>query len=186
MKSAPPLPYEPAEPAARGDQPTFPMAIPGQHFPVLVHLAEGSASPVKIDKISLELEGSDSSAIKPEDSDSGQLEGGGVMNAVFDVKIPENAAYTRPYFDRPGLDQPYYDLRDPQYRNLPFAPYPLQARVLATYQGVQIQLSESRADCGAPGRSGHRLPSDADRPCDLRHDGCRAQGSFRWARQFFL
>ena len=125
---------------ARGDQPTFPMAIPGQHFPVLVHLAEGSASPIKIDKITLELEGSDGSAIRPEDVDSGQLEGGGVMNAVFDVNIPENAAYTRPYFDRPGLDQPYYDLRDPRYRNLPLAPYPLQARVLASYQGVQLQL----------------------------------------------
>ena len=125
----------------RGDQPTFPMAIPGQHFPVLVHLAEGSASPVKIDKISLELEGSEGSPIKAEGDDSGQLEGGGVLNAVFDVTIPENAGYTRPYFERPGLDQPYYDLRDPRYRNLPFAPYPLLARVSATYQGVQVQLS---------------------------------------------
>jgi hypothetical protein len=119
------------------------MAIPGQHFPVLVHLAEGSKSPVTIDKISLELAGNDGSAIKPEGSDAGQLDGGGVMNTVFDVSIPENAAYTRPYFDRPSLDQPYYDIGNPRYINLPTAPYPLQARVLATYQGVQVQLAET-------------------------------------------
>ena len=146
---------------ARGDQPTFPMAIPGQRFPVLVHLAEGSAVPVKIDKVSLELEGADASAVTPQGSDSGQLSGGAVMNAVFNVQIPETSGYTRPYFERPGLDQPYYDLRDPRYRNLPFAPYPLQARVVATYEGVQLHLSETvqavEREAG-PGIVYHPLP----------------------------
>jgi hypothetical protein len=39
------------------DQPTFQMAIPGQRFPVHVHLAEASPFAVKIDKIALTLEG---------------------------------------------------------------------------------------------------------------------------------
>jgi LmbE family N-acetylglucosaminyl deacetylase len=146
---------------ARGDQPTFPMAIPGQQFPVLVHLAEGSPTAVKIDKVSLELQGSDGSAIRPEGSVTGQLEGESTFNAVFDVKVPETAAFTRPYFDRPGLDQPYYTLRDPKYRNLPLAPYPLQAQVLATYQGVQLQLAETvqavQREAG-PGIVYHPLP----------------------------
>ena len=65
-----------------------------------------------------------------------------ILDARFDVHLADNAAYTRPYFDRPSLDQPYYDLRDPQYRNLPLAPYPLQAQVTASYNGVQIHLAE--------------------------------------------
>ena len=145
----------------RGDQPTFPMAIPGQHFPVLVHLADGSATAVKIDKISVQLEGNDGSAVKPTGDDSGQLAGGGVLNAVFDVQLPENASYTRPYFSRPGLDQPFYDVRDAKYRNLPLAPYPLQAKVLATYEGIPIQLSETvqtvQREAG-PGIVYHPLP----------------------------
>jgi len=128
---------------ARGDQPTFPMAIPGQRFPVLVHLAEGTDVPVAIDKVSVELEGSSGSMVTSEGKDAGQLQGGGIFNALFEVQLPENAPYTRPYFDRPGLEQPYYDVRDPKDRNMPLAPYPLQARALATYDGVQIELAET-------------------------------------------
>ena len=39
--------------------------------------------------------------------------------------VPADAALTRPYFTRPDEEQPYYDLTDPRYRNLPLAPYPL-------------------------------------------------------------
>ena len=48
----------------RGDQPTFQMAIPGQQFPVLVHLAGGSPVSVKIDKVSLAMAGTDGSGIQ--------------------------------------------------------------------------------------------------------------------------
>ena len=127
----------------RGDQPTFQMATPGQHFPVLVHVAEGSPISLTIVNVSLDLEGSSGSAIQPERNQAGQLQGGGVFNTLFEVNLPENARYTRPYFDRPSLEQPYYDVREPQYKNMALAPYPLQARVLATYNDVQIQLSEA-------------------------------------------
>jgi LmbE family N-acetylglucosaminyl deacetylase len=131
----------PARP--RGDQPTFPMAVPGQQFPVLVHLAEGSPIPVKIDKVTVDLDGADKSAVQPYAEDSGQIGGGSVFNAIFSVKVPENAAYTRPYFGRANLGEPYYEVREPKYRNMPFAPYPLQAHVLASYEGVQLHLSET-------------------------------------------
>ena len=119
------------------------MAIPGQRFPVIVRLAEGSPVSVKIDKVSLALEGGNASSIEAQDKDSGQLDGGGTFNAVFAVQIPENAHYTRPYFDHPGQEQPYYDVHDPRYRNMALAPYPLQAQVLATYGDVQIHLTEA-------------------------------------------
>jgi LmbE family N-acetylglucosaminyl deacetylase len=136
--------HPPTGPFARfmGDRPTFQMAIPGQHFPVLVHLAEASAVPLKIDKISLEMEGASESSIQAAGQISGQLDGGSILNARFEVQVPEHAAYTKPYFDHPGLEQPYYDVLDHQDRGKPLAPYPLQARVTATYEGVPIELAE--------------------------------------------
>ncbi len=127
----------------RGDQPTFQMAIPGQHFPVLVHLAEASPVAVTVDKISLKMEGANGSAIQPAGSSSGQLDGGGIFNARFEVQVPEATSYTKPYFSRPGLEQPYYDVLVPKDRDLPLAPYPLEAKALATYNGVQVHLAEA-------------------------------------------
>lgn len=144
-----------------GDQPTFQMAIPDQRFPVLVHLAEASAVPVKIDKVSVELDGDDGSAVQPEANNAGQLEGGGVFNARFDIHLPANADYTNPYFDRPDQEQPYYDVRKQQDRELPLPPYPLQARVLASYNDVQIQLAEAVQTVArevGPGTVFHPLP----------------------------
>jgi len=136
--------HPPTGPFARfmGDRPTFQMAIPGQHFPVLVHLAEDSAVPLKIDKISLEMEGASESSIQAAGHTSGQLDGGSILNARFEVHVPEHAAYTKPYFDHPGLEQPYYDVLVPGDRGKPLAAYPLQARVTATYDDVSIELAE--------------------------------------------
>ena len=145
----------------RGDQPTFPMAIPGQHFPVQVHVAEASPIDVSVDKVSVELLADNSASVKPQGAVSGILKGGGVMNTLFEVQLPENAQYTRPYFERPGLEQPYYDVRDKQYANLPLAPYPLQAHVAVAYQDVKIHLDETvqtvQREVG-PGIVFHPLP----------------------------
>ena len=124
------------------DQPNFPMAIPGQKFRVMVHLADDGKSEVNVDKVTLSLNGSTIDADTSAGRTSGALAGGDILNTLFWVQIPDNVAYTRPYFDRPGLDQPYYDVKDPKYRNLPLPPYPLQAEVRFSYHGVPIELSE--------------------------------------------
>lgn len=136
--------HPPIGPFARfmRDQPTFQMAIPGQHFPVNVHLAENSPVAVRIDKVWLQLDDSSASAIQAQDDSGGDLHGESVMDTRFEVHIPEDARYTRPYFDRPGIEQPYYDVREAKDRNLPLAPYPLTAHVMASYNGVPFELSE--------------------------------------------
>ena len=126
----------------RPDQPTFPMAIPGQHFPVLVHLAEGSATPVTIDDISVTLQGA-SSVVKPLGDHSGQLQGNGTLDSYFQIELPTDVPATRPYFGRPDLGAPAYQVRDPAYSNMALAPYPLAAHVQATYNGVPIHLDET-------------------------------------------
>jgi LmbE family N-acetylglucosaminyl deacetylase len=136
--------HPPSGPFARfmGDLPTFQMAIPGQQFPVAVRVAESSPVPLTIDSVAVELQGDTGSAVAADGAVSGPLAGGAVFSARFNVHLPQDVPYTRPYFDRPSLEQPYYSLRDPQYRNRPLTPYPLQARVTASYHGVQIELGE--------------------------------------------
>jgi LmbE family N-acetylglucosaminyl deacetylase len=137
--------HPPSGPFARfmGDMPTFQMAIPGQQFPVLVRVADSGPVSVAIDNVAVELEGDAGSAVKADGSTSGPLQGEAVFNARFAVHLPDQAPYTRPYFERPGLEQPYYTLRDPKDSNRALSPYPLQARATATYHGVQIQLAET-------------------------------------------
>ena len=64
------------------------------------------------------------------------------LDQRFDVKLPENAAPTRPYFSRPNEELPYYDNVDERYRDLSFAPYPLAAWVEFTYQGVPVRMGQ--------------------------------------------
>ncbi|HEY1646685.1 MAG TPA: PIG-L family deacetylase [Terracidiphilus sp.] len=123
-------------------QPNFPMAIPGQKFRVLVHVADDGGAAVNVDNVALQLEGKTIEADTAASKDSGSIDAGGILNTLFTVQIPEEASFTRPYFDRPGLDQPYYDLRESEYRNMPVAPYPLQTKVEFTYRGAKIQLTE--------------------------------------------
>lgn len=63
-------------------------------------------------------------------------------DTIFRVYVPRNAALTRPYFTRPNTEQPYYDITDPRWLTLPFAPYPLAGWVEFHYMGVPIRLGE--------------------------------------------
>ena len=47
---------------------------------------------------------------------------------------------TRPYFFRHNLEQPFYDLTDPNLRNAPATPAPLVEEVHITYQGVPLEM----------------------------------------------
>ena len=60
----------------------------------------------------------------------------------FAVTAPPDAALTRPYFTRPNDEQPYYDLTDQRYRNLPLAPYPLAVRARLLYRGVPFEVAQ--------------------------------------------
>ena len=105
---------EPVRGFGRMDQPNFPMAIPGQKFRVLVHVADNGSAPIDLDNATLELDGNAIQADSTAGKTSGQIDGGGILNTLFSVQIPDDSGYTKPYFDRPGLDQAYYDVRKPR------------------------------------------------------------------------
>lgn len=137
--------HPPSGPFARfmGDQPTFQMAVPGLGFSVKIHVAEAGHLPININKVSLNSIGKTAWTVDAKGATSAELNSDSTFDAVFDVHVPDSAALTRPYFERPDIEQPYYDLTENQYRNIPLTPYPLEAWVTATYKDVQIRLGET-------------------------------------------
>jgi LmbE family N-acetylglucosaminyl deacetylase len=142
--------HEPAGLFGGGQSTTFTIAIPGQSFPVQVHLVNEGPEPVKIQDIAVTaLDGKHwsiaeaSSKPKPDNDPPGtMLAGGKEMRVRFAVTAPENATLTRPYFWRPNQEQPYYDLTDERYRNFSTSPYPLAASARIEYHGAELQIQK--------------------------------------------
>jgi LmbE family N-acetylglucosaminyl deacetylase len=67
---------------------------------------------------------------------------GQVSDAIFSLKVPEDAASTQPFFTRPSVEQPYYDIANPAWRERSFAPWPLAAWAEFSYAGVPIRLGQ--------------------------------------------
>jgi hypothetical protein len=64
------------------------------------------------------------------------------LNQAFRVQVPEDAAPTRPYFNRPSDAQPYYNIDDPRYIDLPLPPYPVSAWVEFSEDGAEGRTGE--------------------------------------------
>ncbi len=108
---------------------------PGQDFMVAVDFHNGSKDRLLLEGLKLEVpEGwstiSDKTkqvVIKPGDS----------VHAVFRLKVPDNAAFTRPYWHR---DNPFTDsinhIDNERYATLPFPPPVLRARVEYSVAGA--------------------------------------------------
>ena len=136
--------HPPTGPFARffGTQPTFQMAIPGQQFSVDVHVANVGSMPVEIENISLQT--AETGTWKSDSSHpvTGALPAGHAVDENIHVQVPDSTAYTQPYFQRPDIEQPYYDVHDKKDLGLPLAPYPLDAWVGVQFQGISLRLGE--------------------------------------------
>ncbi len=114
---------------------------PGQEFLVTVQFHNGSKDPLFIEGLKLEVpEGwstiSDKTkrvAIKP----------GDYVHVNFRLRVPKNAAYTRPYWHRDDPEtESLNHIDNEKYATLPFPPPVLRARVeysVATASGAAVQ-----------------------------------------------
>jgi LmbE family N-acetylglucosaminyl deacetylase len=135
---------EPTGPFARffRNPETFRVAIPGQLFAVKVHTTNPSDVPVQLESVVLGTPQGESWSIDPAKQTANMLKGNQSTDVRFTVHVPPNAAFTRPYFTRPNIEQPYYDIADAKYLNLPVAPYPLFAKLQFVFNGVPFELSQ--------------------------------------------
>ena len=134
---------EPTGPFARffRNQPTFQVAIPGQEFWVKVHATNPTNVPVKLEAVTLQGPRSERWTFDPATQSGSTLKGNQSADLRFTVHVPVDAGFTRPYFTRPNIEQPYYDIKEPEDLNLPVAPYPLSATLRFSLDGVPFELS---------------------------------------------
>jgi LmbE family N-acetylglucosaminyl deacetylase len=111
---------------------------PGEDFKVRIHLS-GISSDVHLVKTWFET--STSKSWKQGEP----LSTGGtppVSDAIFNLKVPDDAEATKPFFTRPSIEQPFYDVSQQDWRERSFAPYPLAAWAEFSLDGLPVRLGE--------------------------------------------
>ena len=126
----------------RGPRETFQAAIPGQKFYVRVHVANQGADPVAVQTVRLVTNPDRDWRLTSAGSQLSQLGAGQVGDVRFSVTVSGGASITKPYFTRPNFEQPYYDISNPAYLNLPLMPYPLAAQASFAYRGAEVTLDQ--------------------------------------------
>jgi LmbE family N-acetylglucosaminyl deacetylase len=104
---------------------------PGQEFLVAVQFHNGSKLPLTIDGVKLEVPAgwnTISERIRPE-----EVKPGDELRVTFRLRVPKDAAYTRPYWHRDDPEtESVNHIDNEKYATLPFPPPALQARVSYT------------------------------------------------------
>ena len=112
---------------------------PGEKFMVRVHATQATAE-TRLNSVWLESRSGDS--WKAENTTGVINSTALVSDPIFRVPAAEDSEPTQPYFTRPSIEQPYYDLTHPEWRLRSFAPYPLEAWAEFTFEGLPIQLGQ--------------------------------------------
>jgi LmbE family N-acetylglucosaminyl deacetylase len=128
--------------AFAGTPETFQVAIPGDTFWVKVSATGQSNMPAKVSKLTLKTPEGEQWGVEPTGQLAAELANNQTSSQRFKVTVPKNAAYTRPYFDRPNTEQPYYDVKSTTSANDATSPYPLSAQLDLEYQGEPIHISQ--------------------------------------------
>ncbi len=124
-------------PRGEGADETLRAVTPGESFKVQAHVAQAGTA-AQIDNIWLASHSGSPWQAKAEE---GVLpENARVADRIFDVQTPESAQSTKPYFTRPNSEQPYYDISNPAWRLRPLMPWPLDAWVEFSFEGLPIRI----------------------------------------------
>lgn len=120
--------------------PAMGFAVAGKPFKVEIELVNNSA--LSIESKSIHLIAPPNWTTETEEQRLKPLQMNEIITQVYRVTVPENSAYSQPYFYRNSLQQNQYLLQDKQYENLPWG-MPA-AKVLVTYsinkETVEIQV----------------------------------------------
>ncbi|HEY1209544.1 MAG TPA: PIG-L family deacetylase [Terracidiphilus sp.] len=112
---------------------------PGEKFQVRVHATQATAK-TRLNSVWLETRNDNSWKVE---NTTGAIDPTApVSDPIFRVQAPENAEPTQPYFTRPSIEQPYYDLAKPEWLLRSFVPYPLDAWAEFTFEGLPIRMGK--------------------------------------------
>jgi hypothetical protein len=126
-------------PRGGGAEETPRSIAPGEEFRVRVHVSQANKES-RLAKVT--LASSSGEAWKSERTGSEPDPAAAAADVLFKVNAAANAEPTRPFFTRPSIEQPYYDVTNQDWRERSFAPWPLAATAEFTFDGVPVRLSE--------------------------------------------
>ena len=112
---------------------------PGEAFRVRIHLAQATPA-TRLDKVWLasQVGGPWKNSLA-----SGAIDPAApAADPIYQVQAPDDAAPTAPFFTRPSIEQPYYDISNQAWRERSFAPYPLAAWAQFTFEGLPIRIGQ--------------------------------------------
>jgi LmbE family N-acetylglucosaminyl deacetylase len=112
---------------------------PGEEFRVRVHTAQANTE-TRLEKVWLTSNSGD--VWKAENSTGAIDPAAPTADSIIRVHVVEDAVPTEPYFTRPSIEQPYYDLTKPEDRLRSFARYPLEAWAEFTFDGLPIRVGQ--------------------------------------------
>jgi LmbE family N-acetylglucosaminyl deacetylase len=119
---------------------TISLAVPGQTFTMTARLYNRGKLPIKASDVTLALDpGWKSTVLK---SDTRELASGEMSSVQFQITVPENAPYTRPYWSRTDPEtETAYTVSDSKLLTDPWPPYPVHARASFTLGGNSGEAS---------------------------------------------
>jgi len=131
---------EDSGPRGAGVDETPRSVTPGEEFSVRIHTAQTWWNEAKLSRVWMESRSGD--PWKAEKLPLENYPSALVADSIFRVHAAANAEPTQPYFTRPSIEQPYYDLTHPEWRLRSFAPYPLAAWAEFTFDGLPIRIGK--------------------------------------------
>ena len=126
----------PAGPFGGGIEETSRSVSPGDALEVRIHTGNATGK-AKLERVWLESHDG-----KPWTADQ-TAHSAPASDVTIEARVPEDAKPTEPYFTRPTIEQPYYNISNPEWRGRSFAPYPLSGWAEFRYEGVPIVLGET-------------------------------------------
>lgn len=111
---------------------------PGQQFRVRIHTF--TATP-EAKLVKTGFDSPTASSWQPAESSAGSKDP--AADAVFNLTVPQDAQPTAPFFTRPSIEQPFYDISNSAWRDRSFAPWPLSAWAEFSFDGVPVRLFET-------------------------------------------
>jgi len=136
---------------------TPPPLAPGQTFSLTVHLVNNGKAIIRIQRIGIGVAGKSGDQFS---ADYKPLAPGQNMTVGFDRTVPEDAAYTRPYFHRSDPEtETVYTIDNSRYFDLPLPVPPINAAVYYSVDGADnIISSVAQVKYKAPGGADASAP----------------------------
>jgi LmbE family N-acetylglucosaminyl deacetylase len=119
---------------------TFRVAIPGQRFALTLNVS--NRSPVQLERGEAGIVRPQGWEVTEKTPASDLPVDNSTWRARFEAKVPDNAAYTRPYWSRANEWRDHiYQIDKPQFLHLPFAPPEIFGIFSYAIEGVRFVLS---------------------------------------------